>query len=113
MTMFMPGVGQGLHVLVAVRAGRVGFVDDSVVLAHEAVGDRLLQPGVRGVVERLVAQASDVERHPDLHIRVAFGGATARRRTAGPARLAAVVIPAARCSDDGKYSDEDQDLRSP
>ena len=50
------GVRQGLHVLVTVRARGVRLVRDDVVLAHEAVGDRLLEPGVRGVVERLVAR---------------------------------------------------------
>jgi hypothetical protein len=110
-----PGVGQRLQVLVAVGPGGVRLVRDDVLLTHEAVGDRLLETGVRCVVERLVAEATDVERDPDLHVRVAFRAGTVppSRCRQVPAGLTAVVIAAARRSDDGQYADEDQHLRSP
>src|SRR5262245_15287696 len=107
-------VGERLHVLVPVRAGRVRLVRHDVVLAHQAVGDRLLEPAVGRVVERLVTQAADVERHADLDVGVTFRGAGASRSASGrTGPAAAVVIAAARRGDDRQDADEDQRLRSP
>src|SRR3546814_20704716 len=88
------------------------LVRDDVVLTHEAVGDRLLEPGVRGVVERLVAETADVERHPDLDVRVALrAGSTSRRRAACHAGLTALVI-AGRRSDDGPVAEDRKSART-
>ena len=60
----------------------------SLVFAFDAeVGDRLLQPGRGGVVERVVAAAADVVGQPDLErAGVGVGGGGGRGRAAGRRR---------------------------
>ena len=69
-----------------------------VVLADEPVGDRVVEAPLRGVVERLVAQSADVERHPDLDVCIALDPAAA-----APRRRAAVV---AACHPDERQNGE-------
>src|SRR3982751_153929 len=101
----------------AARPRRVGFVRHDVVLADEALVDRLLQSGVRRVVERLVTETADVERDPDADVAGAVGaGATARSAgvtaRAVPA-AAAVVVAAARCPDDRQYGEQNEESPPP
>ncbi len=72
MTRSKPASASALHVLVAVRSGRVRPRCTSVLLADESSAIALGRARLGGVVERLVPEATDVERDPDLMIAVAL-----------------------------------------
>ena len=77
-TRLNPASASACTFAVAVRTRGVGLVRDHVLLADEAVGDRLLQAGVGRVVEGLVTETADVERDADLDVGVALGAGRAR-----------------------------------